>query len=95
VTAGEPSRRRRPNLTWWSFLLGRVESFLYGAYAGLVFCPIYNFLHRRWGARAVKVEELSKRDLPDAEHGEAGRMVDLGTVLRCQETGVQSGMIDP
>ncbi|EMJ4931643.1 hypothetical protein P9775_006786 [Pseudomonas aeruginosa] len=23
-------------------------SFLYGAYAGLVFCPIYNVLHRRW-----------------------------------------------
>jgi hypothetical protein len=26
-----------------------VESFLYGAYAGLVFCPIYNWLSRRWG----------------------------------------------
>lgn len=36
-------------LTWWGFLLGLVESFLYGAYAGLVFCPIYNFLYRRWG----------------------------------------------
>jgi hypothetical protein len=40
-------------LTWWGFLLGLVESFLYGAYAGLVFCPIYNFLHRRWGAQAI------------------------------------------
>lgn len=40
-------------LTWWGFLLGLVESFLYGAYAGLVFCPIYNFLHRRWGSRTV------------------------------------------
>jgi len=38
-------------LTWWGFLLGLVESFLYGAYAGLVYCPIYNWLHRRWGAR--------------------------------------------
>lgn len=38
-------------LTWWGFLLGLVESFLYGAYAGLVFCPVYNWLHRRWGAR--------------------------------------------
>lgn len=37
-------------LTWWGFLLGLVESFLYGAYAGLVFCPVYNWLHRRWGA---------------------------------------------
>jgi hypothetical protein len=35
-------------LTWWGFLLGLVESFLYGAYAGLVYCPIYNWLHRRW-----------------------------------------------
>jgi hypothetical protein len=39
-------------LTWWGFLLGLVESFLYGAYAGLVFCPIYNLLDRRWGAKA-------------------------------------------
>ncbi len=37
-------------LTWWGFLLGLVESFLYGIYAGLVFCPIYNWLYRRWGA---------------------------------------------
>ena len=34
-------------LTWPGVLLGLVESFLYGAYAGLTFCPIYNFLHRR------------------------------------------------
>lgn len=38
-------------LTWWGFLLGLVESFLYGAYAGLVYCPIYNWLHRRWSGR--------------------------------------------
>lgn len=37
-------------LTWWGVLLGLVESFLYGVYAGLIFCPIYNWLHRRWGA---------------------------------------------
>ncbi len=36
-------------LTWWGFLLGLVESFLFGAYAGLVFCPIYNLLKRRFG----------------------------------------------
>ncbi|MFQ5707861.1 MAG: DUF5676 family membrane protein [bacterium] len=35
-------------LTWWGFLLGLIESFLYGVYAGLVFVPIYNFLYRRW-----------------------------------------------
>tara|TARA_R110000822_G_scaffold296514_2_gene418953 strand:- start:604 stop:762 length:159 start_codon:yes stop_codon:yes gene_type:complete len=38
-------------LTWWGFLLGLVESFLYGAYAGLVFCPVYNFLYRRSNAK--------------------------------------------
>lgn len=36
-------------LTWPGFLLGLAESFLYGAYAGLVFCPIYNALFRRFG----------------------------------------------
>ena len=36
-------------LTHWTFMLGLVESFLYGVYAGLVFCPVYNWLHRRWG----------------------------------------------
>ncbi len=39
-----------PGFTWLSvgsFILGLVESFLYGAYAGLVFVPIYNFVNRR------------------------------------------------
>jgi hypothetical protein len=36
-------------LTWWGFILGLVESFLHGVYVGLVFCPIYNALYRRWG----------------------------------------------
>lgn len=36
-------------LTWWGFLLGLLESFLYGVYAGLVFVPVYNALWRRWG----------------------------------------------
>ena len=30
-------------LTWPSFLLGLVETFLYGIYIGLVFAPLYNF----------------------------------------------------
>lgn len=34
-------------LTVGSFALGLVESFLYGAYAGLAFVPIYNFVLRR------------------------------------------------
>ena len=36
-------------LTWWGFLLGIVESFLYGVYAGMVYVPIYNWLNRRFG----------------------------------------------
>ena len=39
-----------PGFEWYSwrgFLVGLIESFLYGAYAGLVYVPIYNFLHRR------------------------------------------------
>lgn len=37
-------------LTWWGFCLGLLESFLYGVYAGVVFCPLYNFLQRGWGS---------------------------------------------
>lgn len=37
-------------LTAAGFLIGFVEAFLYGAYAGLAFTPIYNRLWRRWGA---------------------------------------------
>lgn len=35
-------------LTWQGFFIGLVESFLYGAYAGIVYVPIYNFFKRRW-----------------------------------------------
>ena len=41
-------------LTLPGFLLGLVESFLYGVYAGLVFVPIYNFLSRRWPAPVLR-----------------------------------------
>lgn len=34
-------------LTWWGFLLGLIESFLYGAYTGLVFVPLYNWFRSR------------------------------------------------
>ncbi len=33
-------------LSWPSFLLGAAESFLWGAYVGLVFTPIYNRVWR-------------------------------------------------
>jgi len=36
-------------LTIGSFLIGLVESFLYGVYAGLVYAPIYNFYSKKWG----------------------------------------------
>ena len=42
----------RPGFTWLTvsgFLIGLLESFLYGAYVGLVFTPICNFFHKTWG----------------------------------------------
>ena len=33
-------------LTWWGFVLGFVESFLYGFYAGALYCLIFNALRR-------------------------------------------------
>ncbi|NNM33584.1 MAG: hypothetical protein HKO53_10985 [Gemmatimonadetes bacterium] len=36
-------------LTPWGFVIGLVEAFLYGAYAGLVFAPVYNRFQRKWG----------------------------------------------
>lgn len=41
-----------PGFKWLSvgsFLIGLVESFLYGVYAGLVYTPIYNFYNKKWG----------------------------------------------
>ena len=38
-------------LTLPGFLIGLVESFLYGAYAGLLYVPIYNFFVRRFDPR--------------------------------------------
>ncbi len=38
-------------LTFGGVILGLIESFLYGAYIGIVFVPIYNFLTRRWGGQ--------------------------------------------
>ncbi len=38
-------------LTFGGFVLGLVESFLYGVYIGVVFVPIYNFINRKWGIK--------------------------------------------
>jgi len=41
-----------PAFKWLSiggFLLGLIESFLYGVYIGVVFVPIYNLIKGRWG----------------------------------------------
>lgn len=35
-------------LTVGGFILGLIESFLYGVYIGIVFVPIYNFLSKKW-----------------------------------------------
>ena len=40
--------------SWRGFLAGLIQSFLYGAYAGLVYTAIHNFLHRRWVLKTVK-----------------------------------------
>ena len=45
-------------LTWWGFLLGLAESFLYGVYAGLVFCP------SRWAASCKKYARTSPISWP-------------------------------
>lgn len=34
-------------LTWPGFAIGLLKSLLYGVFAGVTFCPIYNLLHRR------------------------------------------------
>lgn len=34
-------------LTWPSFLLGVVESFVYAWYVALIFCPLFNFFAAR------------------------------------------------
>ena len=34
-------------LTWSGFLIGTIESFLYGVYAGLAYCTIHNVVARR------------------------------------------------
>ncbi len=35
-------------ITWGTFFLGLVESFLYGIYFSLVFVPLYNFCKRKF-----------------------------------------------
>lgn len=42
-----------PGFSWISptaFVLGFVESFVYGAYVGLLFVLLHNFFARRWDA---------------------------------------------
>lgn len=35
-------------ITWPSFLLGLLESFVYGWYVALIFCPLFNFFAARF-----------------------------------------------
>lgn len=39
-------------ITWGTFFLGLVESFLYGIYFALVFVPLYNLLKGKFEAMA-------------------------------------------
>ncbi len=39
-------------ISWWSFFLGLIESFLYGIYIGLVFTPFYNLFNMKFGKQA-------------------------------------------
>ena len=36
------------------FHIGLIESFLYGAFAGLVYVPVYNFLNRNFATRGFR-----------------------------------------
>jgi hypothetical protein len=42
-----------PGFKWLSagsFLIGLIESFLWGAYIGLVYVPLYNFFYRKFNS---------------------------------------------
>tara|TARA_R110002073_G_scaffold56009_3_gene142973 strand:+ start:846 stop:1076 length:231 start_codon:yes stop_codon:yes gene_type:complete len=63
VIAGAENREIKPkqinlgstgisgSLVWSRSLPGFQMADVVGIYAGLVFCRIYNLLHRRWGAK--------------------------------------------
>ena len=67
ITPGLPITHRTlelvlPGFVWISpgaFTLGLVESFLFGAYAGLLFVPLHNFFARWW--------HVSRRASPNAK----------------------------
>lgn len=45
-----------PGFKWisiGSFFLGLIESFAWGVYIGLVYVPIHNFYHKRWGSETA------------------------------------------
>lgn len=46
-----------PGFEWisiGSFFIGLIESFLWGAYAALVFVPLHNYFYRKWEERLHK-----------------------------------------
>ncbi len=46
-------------LSFGSFVVGLIESFLFGAYAGLLLVPLHNFFWRRWGAGGETDEDVA------------------------------------
>lgn len=46
-----------PAFTWLTpggFVLGLVESFLWGGYVAVVLVPVHNFFYRRWELRSAR-----------------------------------------
>ena len=42
------------SLSWVGFSIGLYESFLYGAFAGLVYVPVNNFLNRNFSTKGFQ-----------------------------------------
>jgi hypothetical protein len=54
-----------PGFEWYSwpgFIVGLIESFLYGVYAGVVFVPVYNFVHRMSARQQLGKSHSSGRE---------------------------------
>ena len=41
-------------LTIGSILIGLIDSFLWGAYIGVVYVPIYNYFYKKWSKPAAE-----------------------------------------
>jgi YHS domain-containing protein len=61
-------------LSWRSFLLGLVESIVYGFYIALLFCPLYNVFSRLLWRRTAGMSGAGEGDsTPHRHYGHGGR----------------------